>query len=82
MKVFERNFDNPFNEDKTEKESKLLGEFEIIEMLCEDSYSSQRIGVQDGKVFLITEIEVSGRYSKDGGSRFEVKELKTLKPCF
>lgn len=79
MKIFERNFDNPFNEDGTEKKANLLGDFEIIETLFEDAYSSQRIGTQDGKVFLISETEVSGRYSKDGGSRFEVKELKSLK---
>lgn len=79
MKIFERNFDNPFNEDGSEKKAKLLGEFEIIETLFEDAYSSQRIGTQSGKVFLISEIEVSGRISKDGGSRFEVRELKSLR---
>jgi hypothetical protein len=76
-KVYKRSFDNPLKEDGTPKVSELLGEFEIIETLNEDSYTSQRLGVLIGssKVYLIDEYEVSGY---NGGSRFEVKELTSL----
>tara|TARA_R110000868_G_scaffold99314_1_gene273393 strand:+ start:570 stop:833 length:264 start_codon:yes stop_codon:yes gene_type:complete len=76
-KIYKRSFDNPLNEDGTRKESELLGEFEIIETLNEDHYTSQRLGVLIGssKVYLIDEYEVTGL---NGGSRFEVTELKSL----
>lgn len=78
MKIYQRIYDNPKNEDGTEKTNKFLGDFEIIEILSEDAYSSERIGVINGKVFLISEIEVSGRIGNLGGSRFEIKELTSL----
>lgn len=79
-KVYKRSFDNPLKEDGTPKENELLGEFEIIEELKEDSYSSIRLGILVGtsKVFIINEYEVSGRISKDGGSRYEVIEIKEV----
>jgi hypothetical protein len=75
MKIYERLFDNPKKADGTLKESKLLGNFEIIEVISEDSYSSEQIGVADDKVYLISEREVTG---VNGGSRYEIKELKSL----
>lgn len=78
MEIYVRNYDNPKNEDGTMKPNKLLGDFEIIETLMEDAYCSERIGTSEGKVYLITEKEVSGRFNNMGGSRFEVSELKTL----
>lgn len=78
MKIFERQYDNPALADDTAKDNKYLGEFEIVETLFEDAYDSQRIGVKDGKVYLISEYEVSGYQNPFGGSRFEVKELTRL----
>lgn len=77
-KIYQRSFDSPLEKDGTRKKSELLGEFEIIEVINENSYSSQRIGILVGtrKVYLINEYEVSGH---NGGSRFEVKELPMLR---
>lgn len=76
-KIYERSFDTPLMENGAPKQSKFLGEFKIIETLNDNSYSSQRLGVLVGTadVYLINEYEVSGR---NGGSRFEVKEITTL----
>lgn len=72
--VKERLFDNPYLKDgKTLKENKILGEFEIVKVIFEDCYESKKIGKRDGKFYFIEEIEVSGF---NGGSRFEVTELK------
>lgn len=73
--IFERSYDNPLKSDGTPKENKLLGEFEITEILREDAYESVMIGISDGKPYLILEREVTGY---NGGSRFEVMEIKTL----
>ena len=75
--IYERLWDNPINKDGSKKEAKLLGEFEIIEILREDSYNSQKIGILKGtdKVFIISEFEVTGF---GGGSRFEAIECKSL----
>ena len=78
MKIYERLYDRPVNKDGSLKESKLLGDFEILEVIYEDSYSSKQIGTCDGKVYLIIEEEVAGF---NGGSRFEVKELRSLCAC-
>lgn len=78
MEIFARYYDNPIADDGTAKPNELLGEFELVETLFEDAYDSQRIGVQDGKVYLISESEVSGYQNSFGGSRFEVKELTRL----
>ena len=74
---YERLWDNPINKDGSKKEAKILGEFEIVETLREDSYTSQKIGVlkDTDKVFIISEYEVIGF---GGGSRFEVLECKSL----
>lgn len=75
--IYERIWDNPFYKDGSKKEAKILGEFEIVETLAEDSYTSQKIGVlkDTDRVFIISEFEVTGF---NGGSRFEVLECKSL----
>ena len=75
--IYERLWDNPINKDGSKKEAKVLGEFEIIETLREDSYTSQKIGIlkNTDRVFIISEFEVMGF---GGGSRFEVLECKSL----
>ena len=72
--IYERLWDNPINKDG----SKILGEFEIVETLREDSYTSQKIGVlkDTDRIFIISEFEVMGF---GGGSRFEVLECKSLR---
>ena len=76
-KIYKRSFDRPLKEDGTFKESEFLGEFEIVEIINENTYTSQRIGVLVGtdKVFLIDEYEVT---EVNGGSLFEIKELTSL----
>ena len=75
--IYEMLWDNPTNKDGSKKESKILGEFEIIETLKEDSYTSQKIGIMKDtdRVFIISEFEVMGF---GGGSRFELSECKSL----
>lgn len=81
MKIYERVYDNPNNKDGTKKPNKFLGDFEILETLFIGFYSSQRIGAKNGKIYLITEKEVSGfRNPERGGSRFNFRELKSLLP--
>lgn len=75
MKVYRRSYDSPLNPDGSEKLNEFLGEFEIIESIHEDSYSGIWIGAEKDKVYLIREFEVAG---VNGGSRYEVKELKSL----
>lgn len=80
MKIYKRIYDSPKDKNGNIQPNEYLGDYDIIEVLYEDFYSSQRIGTKDGKVFLISEYEVSGRRDPYiGGSRFEVKELKTLR---
>lgn len=75
--IYERLWDNPFKKDGSRKEARVLGEFEIIETLREDVYTSQKKGIlkDTDKVFIISEFEVMGF---GGGSRFEVLECKSL----
>ena len=72
MEIFERTFDNPNKKDGTPKENKKLGDFEIVKTLREDFYTSTRIGLMDGKKYLIEEYEVCGF---NGGSEFIVIEM-------
>lgn len=74
--IYKRMYDNPFNPDGSDKEKEVLGVFNIIETIEEDSYSGLWIGENDGVVYLIKEIEVSGH---NGGSRCEIKVLSSLK---
>ena len=69
VEVFERSYDNPLKKDGTPKPNKKLGDFEIVKTISEDWYTSKRIGLKDGKKYLIQEYEVCGF---NGGSRFEV----------
>lgn len=80
MEIYKRNYDNPKNEDGTLKPNELLGDFEIVENLDEeeDAWENDYIGTMNGKVYLISQREVSGHGNNLGGSRFEVKELTKL----
>lgn len=75
--IYERVWDNPNKKDGSKRESKFLGEFEIIETLREDTYTSLKIGIlkDTSRVFIISEFEIMGFL---GGSRFEVLECKSL----
>lgn len=77
MKIYKRDYDNAYDKQGNPKENQFLGDFNIIETIFEDTYASSRIGIKDGKVYLISEEEVGGF---NGGSRFEIKEIKSLKP--
>ena len=69
LEVFERVYDNPLKKDGTPKENKKLGDFEIVKTIREDAYTSTRIGLKEGKKYLIEEFEVFGF---NGGSSFEI----------
>jgi len=80
MNIYKRIYDNPLNEDGSEKENELLGDFEIIEVLSQGAYESKRIGRADGTVYLITETEVSGIYNPSkGGSQFKVDKIASVR---
>ena len=80
MKIYKRIYDNPLNEDGSQKLNELLGDFEIIEVLFQGDYESNMLGTSKGKVYLITETEVSGLHNPSiGGSQFEVKELVSVR---
>lgn len=69
QEVFERFYDNHLKKDGTPKENKKLGDFQIVKTIREGCYESTKIGLKDGKKYLIEEFEV---YGFNGGSRFEV----------
>jgi hypothetical protein len=73
IQIYRKAYDNPLNQDGTEKENEFLGEFELLETIEEDTYSSSSIGERDGKIYFINQ-----RETKDG-SRFSVTELNTLR---
>ena len=80
MKVYKREYDQPLDSDGTEKPNEYLGEYDLIEILEEDAYSSLKIVADkvNRNIFLLVETEVSGRFHNNGGSRYELKPLKTL----
>ena len=72
IEIFERVYDNPLKKDGTPKDNKKIGDFEILKTISEDSYTSKKIGLKDGKKYLIEEYEVCGF---NGGSRFKVQSI-------
>jgi len=74
--VYDRDYDNPYNDDGTEREKKLLGRFWFIETLEDGLYDSIRIAMkEEGGIYLVIENEVSGY---KGGSRTRVIKIKSL----
>jgi len=72
IQIYRKAYDNPLNQDGTEKENEFLGEFELLETIEEDTYSSSSIGEKDGKIYFINEKETKF------GSFFSVTKLNTL----
>ena len=72
IQIYRKAYDNPQHSDGTEKENEFLGEFELLETIEEDTYSSSSIGEKDGEIYFIHEKET--RY----GSKFAVTKLNTL----
>ena len=58
-RIYEMCYDNPLKTDGTPKQNKLLGIFEISQIIEEDNYSSIKIGIRNGKKYLIIEKEAS-----------------------
>ena len=58
-RIYEMSYDNPLKKDGTPKPNKLLGIFEINQIIEEDIYSSIKIGIRNGKKYLIIEKEAS-----------------------
>jgi len=76
-KIYDRYYDSPINKDGSEKEANLLGEFQILEILEDDMYSSIKIGVlkDTDKIYIINESEVSGF---NGGSKIVIYECESI----
>lgn len=74
--IYLREYDNPKNQDGTDKENQLIGVFNVVSQIFEDSYSEQFIGEKEGKIYLVEGVEVS---FNNGGVRYSAIELKGLK---
>ena len=81
MKIYKRDYDNPNYNTGAEKPNELLGDFDIIETIAEEIYSSTRLGVRkddnSNDVYLIQEFEVS--FSPMAGTRFTTTKLSSVK---
>ena len=75
MKIFERVYDNPLNEDGTNKPNKYLGNFEIIKGDMND-YSYVVYAKKGKSLYKISGREVSGYYHpKEGGTKNFIENL-------
>ena len=76
-KIYERVYDNPKNEDGTEKPNKLLGEFEIVDGEMNDySYEIIVRSKEDNELYILYGREVSGYYHQgEGGTRNMLQKL-------
>ncbi len=76
-KIYERFYDNPKNEDGTDKENELLGEFELIEGdMSEYSYEIIVKSKEDGELYILKGTEVSGYYNPGkGGTKNSLERL-------
>ena len=76
IEVWERVYDCDTNKDGSKKPNKLLGKFELLEggeFLRDYSYETFVRG-EDGKIYILTGIEVSGYYHpNEGGTKNRVK---------
>lgn len=70
--IYERDYDNPKDENGKAKPNTLLGKFRVLQQISEDSYSEEFIGLKGGKKYLVIGSEVSGY---NGGMRYRVEEL-------
>jgi hypothetical protein len=76
MKIYERIYDNPKNEDGTDKPNKLLGEFEILEGDMNGYSYEVIIKDSDGEIYKLVGKEVSGYYyPNQGGTKHFLTKL-------
>ena len=77
MKIYERVYDNQFNDDLTEKENKLLGDFEIVDGNMDDySYECIVKSNENGELYILIGQEVSGFYHlNQGGTKNTIEKL-------
>lgn len=75
--IYRRYYDNELDKDGNKKPNELLGTFEIIETIEEDSYSSIKIGRRKNtqKLYLIKEREVS---YYNAGSSYQIYPINKL----
>lgn len=76
IKIYKIIYDNPKNEDGSDRENELLGEFKII--YGEMDYAFSLIGIKkdDDRIYNIVGDEVSGRYSpNNGGTACSIYEI-------
>lgn len=75
MKIYERIYDNPVDEQGNKKPNKLLGEFELIEGKMDD-YSYDVVVKKDNELYTLQGREVSGFYHKGlGGTKHFLQKL-------
>jgi hypothetical protein len=78
IKIYEMFYDNPLNDDGTEKPNKLLGEFEIIDGDMDMRGYDYVVYGKDssGELWKIEGIEVLGLYSPGlGGTEHKITKL-------
>jgi len=75
-------YDNPKNEDGSDKENESLGDFEIIYGDMHDySFSVLAIDNQNGRIYNIVGDEVSGRFgNKNAGTKCRMIEVVLHRP--
>lgn len=77
QKIYERIYDNPINPNGNKKPNKCLGTFKILQTIREDTYSSLKIGIKEGKnplIYMIEEVEV---LFVNAGSKFKIIKLSS-----
>lgn len=76
MEVYERIYDNPLNEDGTEKPNKLLGSFDLVDGSMDDYSYEVIVKDKSGELYILSGREVSGLYHpKEGGTRHFIEKL-------
>jgi hypothetical protein len=73
IKIYEREYDNPKNEDGSDKPNKLLGSFEMVEGDMNDYSYTCYIRKTNGKLYKLQGFEVS---YQNGGTRNVLTELE------
>ena len=77
MEIYERVYDNEFNEDGTKKENKLLGDFELVDGDMDGYSYTAIIKDKEGELFILEGKEVSGFYHPEqGGTKHYISPLK------
>ena len=68
------NYDRDYNDDGSMRDNRYLGTFEVVQVISDDMYSEEFIGIrqEDLKLYLVKGKEVCGM---GGGTRYSIVEL-------